>query len=122
MLCHDSHTPTGGGIWRLAIGAGGLDAVVAMAGGPFYMTYPTVVKVNLTGKLQPWVAAKYVILKLLEILTTKGNVGSIVEYGGDGVETLSVPERATITNMGAELGVTTSLFPSDKLTKAFLKA
>src|SRR5659263_21773 len=86
------------------------------------MTYPKVVKVNLTGKLQPWVAAKDVILKLLEILTTKGNVGSIVEYGGDGVETLSVPERATITNMGAELGVTTSLFPSDKLTKAFLKA
>jgi aconitate hydratase len=122
MLGSDSHTPTGGGIGMMAIGAGGLDVAVAMAGGPFYMTYPKVVKVNLTGKLQPWVAAKDVILKLLEILTTKGNVGSIVEYGGDGVETLSVPERATITNMGAELGVTTSIFPSDKVTKAFLKA
>ncbi len=122
MLGSDSHTPTGGGIGMMAIGAGGLDVAVAMAGGPFYMTYPKVVKVNLTGKLQPWVAAKDVILKLLEILTTKGNVGSIVEYGGDGVETLTVPERATITNMGAELGVTTSIFPSDKVTKAFLKA
>ena len=122
MLGSDSHTPTGGGIGMMAIGAGGLDVAVAMAGGPFYMTYPKVVKVNLTGKLQPWVAAKDVILKLLEILTTKGNVGTIVEYGGDGVETLSVPERATITNMGAELGVTTSIFPSDKVTKAFLKA
>jgi len=111
MLGSDSHTPTGGGIGMMAIGAGGLDVAVAMA-----------VKVNLTGKLPPWVAAKDVILKLLEILTTKGNVGSIVEYGGDGVETLSVPERATITNMGAELGVTTSIFPSDKVTKAFLKA
>jgi len=122
MLGSDSHTPTGGGIGMMAIGAGGLDVAVAMAGGPFFMTYPRVVKVNLTGKLQPWVAAKDAILKLLEILTTKGNVGSIVEYGGDGVETLSVPERATITNMGAELGVTTSIFPSDKVTKAFLKA
>ena len=122
LLGSDSHTPTGGGIGMMAIGAGGLDVAVAMAGGPFFMTYPKVVKVNLTGKLQPWVAAKDAILKLLEILTTKGNVGSIVEYGGDGVETLSVPERATITNMGAELGVTTSIFPSDKVTKAFLKA
>ncbi len=122
LLGSDSHTPTGGGIGMMAIGAGGLDVAVAMAGGPFFMTYPKVVKVNLTGKLQPWVAAKDVILKLLEILTTKGNVGSIVEYGGEGVETLSVPERATITNMGAELGVTTSVFPSDKVTKAFLKA
>jgi predicted aconitate hydratase len=122
LLGSDSHTPTGGGIGMLAIGAGGLDVAVAMAGGPFYLTYPRVVKVNLTGKLQPWVAAKDVILKLLEILTTKGNVGSIVEYGGDGVETLSVPERATITNMGAELGVTTSVFPSDRVTRAFLKA
>jgi aconitate hydratase len=122
LLGSDSHTPTGGGIGMMAIGAGGLDVAVAMAGGPFYMTYPRVVKVNLTGRLQPWVAAKDVILKLLEILTTKGNVGSIVEYGGEGVETLSVPERATITNMGAELGVTTSIFPSDKVTKAFLKA
>ena len=122
LLGSDCHTPTGGGIGMMAIGAGGLDVAVAMAGGPFYMTCPKVVKVNLTGKLQPWVSAKDVILKLLEILTTKGNVGSIVEYGGDGVETLSVPERATITNMGAELGVTTSIFPCDELTKAFLKA
>ena len=122
LLGSDSHTPTGGGIGMMAIGAGGLDVAVAMAGGPFFMTYPKVIKVNLTGQLQPWVAAKDVILKLLEILTTKGNVGSIVEYGGEGVMTLSVPERATITNMGAELGVTTSIFPSDKVTKAFLKA
>jgi aconitate hydratase len=122
LLGSDSHTPTGGGIGMMAIGAGGLDVAVAMAGGPFYMTYPRVVKVNLTGRLRPWVAAKDVILKLLEVLTTKGNVGSIVEYGGEGVESLSVPERATITNMGAELGVTTSIFPSDKVTRAFLKA
>lgn len=122
LLGSDSHTPTGGGIGMMAIGAGGLDVAVAMAGGPFFMTYPSVVKVNLAGKLRPWVAAKDVILKLLEILTTKGNVGSVVEYGGDGVATLSVPERATITNMGAELGVTTSVFPSDRVTKAFLKA
>ena len=122
MLGSDSHTPTGGGIGMMAIGAGGLDVAVAMAGGPFYMTYPKVVKVNLTGRLRPWVAAKDVILKLLEILTTKGNVGCVVEYGGEGVLSLSVPERATITNMGAELGVTTSIFPSDKVTKAFLKA
>jgi aconitate hydratase len=122
LLGSDSHTPTGGGIGMMAIGAGGLDVAVAMAGGPFYMTCPKVIKVNLTGQLQPWVAAKDVILKLLEILTTKGNVGCIVEYGGEGVMTLSVPERATITNMGAELGVTTSIFPSDKVTKSFLKA
>ncbi len=122
LLGSDSHTPTGGGIGMMAIGAGGLDVAVAMAGGPFYMTFPRVIRVNLTGRLRPWVAAKDVILKLLEILTTKGNVGCIVEYGGEGVETLSVPERATITNMGAELGVTTSIFPSDKVTKAFLKA
>jgi aconitate hydratase len=122
LLGSDSHTPTGGGIGMMAIGAGGLDVAVAMAGGPFFMTYPRVVKVNLTGSLKPWVSAKDVILKLLEILTTKGNVGCIIEYGGEGVATLSVPERATITNMGAELGVTTSVFPSDKVTKAFLKA
>jgi aconitate hydratase len=121
LLGSDSHTPTGGGIGMMAIGAGGLDVAVAMAGGPFFLTYPRVIKVNLTGRLQPWVAAKDVILKLLEILTTKGNVGCVVEYGGEGVETLSVPERATITNMGAELGVTTSIFPSDRVTKAFLK-
>ena len=122
LLGSDSHTPTGGGIGMMAIGAGGLDVAVAMAGGPFFMTCPKVIKVNLTGQLRPWVAAKDVILKLLEILTTKGNVGCVVEYGGEGVLSLSVPERATITNMGAELGVTTSIFPSDKVTKAFLKA
>lgn len=122
LLGSDSHTPTGGGIGMIAIGAGGLDVAVAMGGGPFYITAPKVVNVRLTGKLRPWVAAKDVILKVLEILTTKGNVGSVVEYTGDGIKTLSVPERATITNMGAELGVTTSLFPSDEITKKFLAA
>ena len=122
LLGSDSHTPTGGGVGMLAIGAGGLDVAVAMGGGPFYLTCPKVVKINLTGKLQPWVSAKDVVLAVLEVLTTKGNVGTVVEYGGDGVGTLSVPERATITNMGAELGVTTSLFPSDAITRAFLKA
>ena len=122
LLGSDSHTPTGGGVGMLAIGAGGLDIAVAMGGGPFYLTSPRVIKVNLTGRLQPWVAAKDVILALLEKLTTKGNVGFVVEYAGDGVSTLTVPERATITNMGAELGVTTSVFPSDEVTKAFLKA
>ncbi|RMG60174.1 MAG: aconitate hydratase [Deltaproteobacteria bacterium] len=122
LLGSDSHTPTNGGIGMLAIGAGGLDVAIAMAGGPFYLTYPKVLKVNLTGKLRPFVSAKDVILKLLEILTTKGNVGWVVEYGGEGVKTLSVPERATITNMGAELGVTTSIFPSDEITRAFLRA
>lgn len=121
LLGSDSHTPTGGGIGMMAIGAGGLDVAVAMAGGPFFLTYPRVIRVNLTGSLSPWVAAKDVILKLLEILTTKGNVGCIIEYGGEGVAALSVPERATITNMGAELGVTTSIFPSDGVTRAFLK-
>jgi len=122
LLGSDSHTPTGGGVGMLAIGAGGLDVAVAMAGGPFYLTYPKVIKINLTGKLKPWVAAKDVILKVLEIFTTKGNVGCIFEYGGPGVKTLSVPERATITNMGAECGVTTSVFPSDEITKEFLTA
>ncbi len=122
LLGSDSHTPTCGGIGMLAIGAGGLDVAVAMAGGPFYLTYPKIIKINLTGKLQPWVSAKDVILKVLEIFTVKGNVGTVFEYGGDGVKTLSVPERATITNMGAECGVTTSLFPSDEITKEFLKA
>src|SRR5690554_5332955 len=103
LLGSDSHTPTGGGIGMLAIGAGGLDVAVAMGGGPFYLTYPRVVKVELTGKLRPWVAAKDIILKVLEILTTKGNVGTIIEYGGPAVATLSVPQRSTITNMGAEL-------------------
>ncbi len=122
LLGSDSHTPTGGGIGMLAIGAGGLDVAVAMGGGAFYISYPKVLNVTLTGKLRPWVAAKDVILKVLEILTTKGNVGWVVEYGGEGVRTLSVPERATITNMGAELGVTTSLFPSDDITRTFLEA
>jgi aconitate hydratase len=122
LLGSDSHTPTGGGIGMIAIGAGGLDVAVAMAGGPFYLTCPKVIKINLKGKLKPWVAAKDVVLKMLEIFTTKGNVGCVFEYGGEGVKTLSVPERATITNMGAECGVTTSVFPSDQTTYAFLKA
>jgi len=122
LLGSDSHTPTGGGIGMVAIGAGGLDVAVAMAGGPFYLTYPKVIKIHLTGQLKPWVSAKDVILKVLEIFTTKGNVGCVFEYGGPGVKTLSVPERATITNMGAECGVTTSVFPSDEITKEFLKA
>jgi aconitate hydratase len=122
LLGSDSHTPTGGGIGMIAIGAGGLDVAVAMGGGPFYLTCPKVVKVNLSGKLRPWVSAKDVILAILKMLTTKGNVGTVIEYEGEGVKTLSVPERATITNMGAELGVTTSVFPSDEITKAFLKA
>ena len=122
LLGSDSHTPTGGGIGMMAIGAGGLDVAVAMAGGAFYLAYPKVIKINLTGKLKPWVAAKDVILKVLEIFTTKGNVGCVFEYGGPGINTLSVPERATITNMGAECGVTTSIFPSDEVTKEFLRA
>jgi aconitate hydratase len=122
LLGSDSHTPTGGGIGMIAIGAGGLDVAVAMAGGPFYLTCPKVIKINLKGKLKPWVAAKDVVLKMLEIFTTKGNVGCVFEYGGEGAKTLSVPERATITNMGAECGVTTSVFPSDEITKTFLKA
>jgi len=122
LLGSDSHTPTGGGLGMMAIGAGGLDVAVAMAGGPFFLTYPKVIKINLTGKLQPWVAAKDIILKVLEKFTTKGNVGCVFEYGGSGSDTLSVPERATITNMGAECGVTTSIFSSDEITKEFLKA
>ncbi len=121
LIGSDSHTPTGGGIGMIAIGAGGLDVALAMAGQPFTIPTPKIVGVKLTGKLRPWVAAKDVILKLLSILTTKGNVGSIVEYFGDGVAQLSVPARATITNMGAELGVTTSIFPSDERTLEFLK-
>jgi len=122
LLGSDSHTPTGGGIGMIAIGAGGLDVAVAMAGGPFYLTCPKVIKVNLKGRLKPWVSAKDVVLKILEIFTTKGNVGCVFEYGGEGVKTLSVPERATITNMGAECGVTTSVFPSDEITGIFLKS
>ena len=122
LIGSDSHTPTGGGLGMIAIGAGGLDIAVAMGGGAYYITYPKIVKVNLTGKLQPWVAAKDVILKVLQIMTVKGGVGKIIEYTGEGVKTLSVPERATITNMGAELGATTSIFPSDEITRSFLKA
>ena len=122
LLGSDSHTPTGGGIGMLAIGAGGMDVAVAMGGGPCYLTMPKVVKVNLIGKLSPWVAAKDIILEVLRILTVKGGVGKVIEYCGEGVKTLTVPERATITNMGAELGATTSIFPSDEITLAFLKA
>jgi len=122
LLGSDSHTPTAGGIGMLGIGAGGLDVAAAMAGGPFYLACPKVLGVKLTGKLNDWVAAKDVILKLLSILTTKGNVGWMVEYFGGGASTLSVPQRATITNMGAELGVTTSIFPSDEQTRRFLAA
>lgn len=122
LIGSDSHTPTGGGIGMIAIGAGGLDVAVAMGGGAYYITYPKIVKVELTGKLSPWVAAKDVILEVLKILTVKGGVGKVIEYCGDGVKTLSVPERATITNMGAELGATTSIFPSDETTLEFLKA
>ncbi len=122
LLGSDSHTPTGGGIGMMAIGAGGLDVALAMAGKPFRLAYPKVIGVKLTNALPPWSAAKDVILTLLSILTTKGNVGCVVEYFGPGVATLSVPQRGTITNMGAELGVTTSIFPSDASTLAFLTA
>ena len=122
LIGSDSHTPTGGGIGMIAIGAGGMDVAVAMGGGAYYITYPKIVKVELTGKLQPWVAAKDVILEVLKRLSVKGGVGKVIEYCGEGVKTLSVPERATITNMGAELGATTSIFPSDEITREFLKA
>ena len=122
LLGSDSHTPTGGGIGMLAIGAGGMDVAVAMGGGAYYLTMPKVVKVNLTGKLNPWVAAKDIILEVLRRLSVKGGVGKVIEYVGEGVKSLTVPERATITNMGAELGATTSVFPSDETTRAFLKA
>ena len=122
LIGSDSHTPTGGGIGMLAMGAGGLDVAVAMGGGAYYITMPKMVKVNLTGKLSPWVSAKDVILEVLRIMSVKGGVGKIIEYAGEGVKTLTVPERATITNMGAELGATTSIFPSDEVTREFLKA
>jgi aconitate hydratase len=122
LIGSDSHTPTGGGIGMIAIGAGGMDVAVAMGGGTYYITCPKVVKVELIGKLQPWVAAKDVILEVLKRLSVKGGVGKVIEYCGEGVKTLSVPERATITNMGAELGATTSIFPSDEITLEFLKA
>ena len=122
LLGSDSHTPTGGGIAMLAIGAGGLDVAAAMAGMPFYLNMPAVVNIRLSGKRQPWVSAKDVILEVLRRLSVKGGVGKIMEYSGDGVADLSVPERATITNMGAELGATTSIFPSDEHTRLFMKS
>lgn len=121
LIGSDSHTPTGGGIGMLAFGAGGLDVAVAMGGGAYYITMPKMYKVNLTGKLQPFVTAKDVSLEILRILSVKGGVGAIIEWGGEGIKTLSVPERATITNMGTELGATTSIFPSDEITLEFLK-
>ena len=122
LIGSDSHTPTGGGIGMLAMGAGGLDVAVAMGGGAYYITMPKMYKVNLTGKLRPFVTAKDVSLEILRILSVKGGVGAIIEWGGEGIKTLSVPERATITNMGTELGATTSIFPSDEITKKFLEA
>jgi aconitate hydratase len=122
LLGSDSHTPTGGALGMIAIGAGGLEVAAAMGGGAFYLTCPRVINIALSGRLRSWVSAKDIILKVLEILTTKGNVGFVVEYTGDGIKSLSVPERATITNMGAELGVTTSIFPSDEVTRGFLEA
>ncbi len=122
LIGSDSHTPTGGGIGMIAIGAGGMDVAVAMGGGAYYITCPKVVNVILSGKLRPWVAAKDVILEVLRRMSVKGGVGKVIEYTGEGVKTLSVPERATITNMGAELGATTSIFPSDEITREFLRA
>ena len=122
LIGSDSHTPTGGGIGMLAMGAGGLDVAVAMGGGAYYITMPKMYKVNLTGKLNPFVTAKDISLEILRILSVKGGVGAIIEWGGEGIKTLSVPERATITNMGTELGATTSIFPSDEITKQFLIA
>ena len=122
LIGSDSHTPTAGGIGMLAMGAGGLDVAVAMGGGTYYITMPKMIKVNLTGRLSDYVGAKDVILEVLRVLSVKGGVGAVVEYAGEGVATLSVPQRATITNMGAELGATTSIFPSDEVTRAFLKA
>ena len=122
LIGSDSHTPTAGGLGMLAFGAGGLDVAVAMGGGAYYITMPKMFKVNLTGKLNPFVTAKDVSLELLRILSVKGGVGAIIEWGGEGIKTLSVPERATITNMGTELGATTSIFPSDEITRDFLRA
>ena len=122
LIGSDSHTPTGGGLGMLAFGAGGMDVAVAMGGGAYYITMPKMFKVELTGRLRPYVTAKDVSLKLLQILSVKGGVGAIIEWGGEGIRSLTVPERATITNMGTELGATTSIFPSDDQTRAFLKA
>ncbi len=121
LLGADSHTPTSGGMGMLAIGVGGLDVAIAMGGGPFYLRMPKVLGVKLTGRLTPWVTAKDVILEMLRRLTVKGGVGKIIEYYGPGVKSLSVPERATITNMGAEMGATTSIFPSDEVTRQYLQ-
>ena len=122
LIGSDSHTPTGGGFGLLAMGAGGLDVAVAMGGGAYYITMPKMFKVNLTGKLNPYVTAKDISLEILRILSVKGGVGAVIEWGGEGIKYLSVPERATITNMGTELGATTSIFPSDEVTKKFLEA
>ncbi len=122
LIGSDSHTPTGGGIGMLAFGAGGLDVAVAMGGGEYHINMPKMVKINLMGRLSPWVSAKDVILAVLQKLDVKGGVGKIIEYGGEGIKTLTVPERATITNMGTELGATTSIFPSDEITRQFLSA
>ena len=122
LIGSDSHTPTAGGLGMLAFGAGGLDVAVAMGGGTYYINMPKIVRIELTGSLPEWVSAKDVILEVLRRLSVKGGVGKIMEYCGEGVRTLSVPERATITNMGAELGATTSVFPSDEITRGFLRA
>ncbi len=122
LLGSDSHTPTAGGIGMFAIGAGGLDVACAMAGEPFYLPMPKVCNVVLTGSLRPWVSAKDIILKVLQLLSVKGGVGKVIEYSGDGISSLSIPDRATITNMGAEIGATTSVFPADETSREFLKA
>ncbi len=122
LIGSDSHTPTAGGIGMLAMGAGGMDVAVAMGGGAYHITMPKMYKVNLTGRLQPWVTAKDISLEILRILSVKGGVGAVIEWGGEGIQSLSVPERATITNMGAELGATTSIFPADEVTRDFLRA
>lgn len=122
LLGADSHTPTCGGMGMFAVGVGGLDVALAMAGEPFYLKVPKIIQVRLSGRLSPWVSAKDIILEILRRYTVKGGVGKVLEYSGPGVRTLSVPERATLTNMGAELGATTSLFPSDEITQGFLKS
>ena len=122
LIGSDSHTPTGGALGMLAMGAGGMDVAVAMAGGAYYINMPRMFKVNLTGKLSPWVSAKDISLEILRILSVRGGRGAIIEWGGEGIQTLSVPERATITNMGTELGATTSIFPADEVTREFLRA
>ena len=121
LIGSDSHTPTGGGLGMLAIGAGGLDVAIGMARGLYYLKVPKVYNIELRGKLQPWVSAKDIILYVLKELTVKGGVGFVMEYTGEGIKSLSVEDRATITNMGAELGATTSIFPSDENTKTFLE-